>query len=121
MGTDSGRHDNVINGREKGKRFELKTAALWVAKFGGMVERSGYVNKKLDDAGVDLVGTDPFNIQCKAVETSMNTHKIIERMPHDDGNYNVIFHKRNHMGTVVSMDLADFMEIVGMLRSAKIL
>lgn len=90
---------------------------MWVAKFGGVVERSGYVNKKLDDAGVDLVGTEPFNIQCKAVESSLNVHRIIERMPNDT-NYNVIFHKRNHMGTVVSMSAEDFMELVGMLKSA---
>ena len=107
--------DNVINGRIKGKRFELKTAAMWTEKMGGPVERSGYVNKKLDDAGVDLVGTDPFNIQCKAVESSMNIHKILDRMPQDQ-NMNVVFHKRNHAGTVVSMSEADFMEMVLMLR-----
>lgn len=81
------------------------------------MDRSGYVNKKLDDAGVDLVGTEPFNIQCKAVESSINVHRIIERMP-VDANYNVVFHKRNHMGTVVSMDMEDFMELVGMLKAA---
>lgn len=80
-----------------------------------MVERSGYVNKKLDDAGVDLVGTDPFNIQCKAVESSLNVHRIIQGMPQDT-NINVVFHKRNHMGTVVSMDLEDFMALVHQLR-----
>lgn len=110
----------MINGREKGKRYELKIAAMWQRKFGGEVERSGYVNKKLDDAGVDLVGTDPFNIQCKAVEQSLNTHRILERMPQDT-NMNVIFHKRNNAGTVVSMDLDDFMEMVMMLRSARVL
>ena len=106
----------MINGRNKGKRYELQIAAMWVAKFGGMVDRSGYVNKKLDDAGVDLVGTEPLNIQCKAVESSLNVHRILERMPMDS-NYNVVFHKRNHMGTVVSMDMEDFMELVGMLKT----
>jgi hypothetical protein len=110
----------VINAREKGKRYELKTAAMWVRHFGGEVERSGYVNKKLDDAGVDLVGTDPFNIQCKAVESSVNTHRILQNMP-EDANYNVVFHKRNNAGTVVSMELDDFMELVTMLRSSRIL
>lgn len=105
----------MINGRDKGKRFELKTAAMWSEKMGGTVERSSYVNKKLDDAGVDLVGTDPFNIQCKAVESSMNVHKILDRMPQDD-NYNIVVHKRNHAGTVVCLSESDFMEIVMMLR-----
>jgi hypothetical protein len=115
MGTVVTKHDNVINGRDKGKRFELKIAAMWSDKMGGTVERSGYVNKKLDDAGVDLVGTDPFNIQCKAVESSINVHKILDRMPQDT-NMNVVIHKRNHAGTVVSMSVDDFMEIVMMLR-----
>lgn len=117
MGTHSGRNETVINGRDKGKRFELKVAHMWQDRFNTVVERSGYVNKKLDDAGVDLVGTDPFNIQCKAVESSINVHRILERMPHGS-NYNVVFHKRNHMGTVVSMDVDDFMEMVTMLRHA---
>lgn len=107
----------MINGRNKGKRFELKVAARWVAEFGGTVERSGYVNKKLDDQGVDLVGTEPFNIQCKAVEHSLNTHQVLMRMPQDT-NMNVIMHKRNHLGTVVSMDLEDFLELVHMLKQS---
>jgi len=93
---------------------------MWSDEFGGTVERSGYVNKKLDDAGVDLVGTDPFNIQCKAVESSINVHRILERMP-IDSNMNVVFHKRNHAGTVVSMTMEDFMEMVKMLRHSGVL
>lgn len=95
-------------------------AARWVAEFGGIVERSGYVNKKLDDMGVDLVGTSPFNVQCKAVEHSLNTHSVLQRMPQDE-NMNVIMHKRNHMGTVVSMDLEDFLELVHMLKQSQTL
>tara|TARA_R110000796_G_C14264459_1_gene400416 strand:+ start:204 stop:470 length:267 start_codon:yes stop_codon:yes gene_type:complete len=87
---------------------------------GGEVERSSYVNKKLDDAGVDLVGTDPFNIQCKAVERSMDLHTVLADMP-EDQNYNVVFHKRNNQGQIVAMRLDDFMELIVKLRQAKIL
>ena len=87
---------------------------------GGEVERSSYVNKKLDNAGVDLVGTDPFNIQCKAVERSMDLHTVLADMPEDE-NYNVVFHKRNNQGQIVAMRLEDFMELIVKLRQAKIL
>ena len=110
----------AINGRDKGKRYERQTARYWETEMGGEVERSSYVNKKLDDAGVDLVGTDPFNIQCKAVERSMDIHQILADMP-QDSNYNLVFHKRNKKGQVVCMELADFMELITKLRQASIL
>ena len=73
----------MINSRNKGRAFEQRIARIWVSLFGGVVERSSYVSKKRDDAGVDLIGTEPFNVQCKAVEQSMNIHSILERMPVD--------------------------------------
>ncbi len=62
----------MINPREKGKRFELKVAQWWRERHGGEVRRSKTVNRDLDNAGVDLVGTDPFLIQCKAVERNLH-------------------------------------------------
>ena len=87
---------------------------------GGEVERSSYVNKKLDDAGVDLVGTDPFNIQCKAVERSMDLHTVLADMP-TDSNYNVVFHKRNKQGQIAVLRLEDFMELIVKLRQAGVM
>jgi len=77
-------------------------------------------SKRTDDAGVDIMYTDPFSIQCKAVEKLGNIHKILNAMP-NDSNYNVVFHKRNNQGEVVSMMKDDFYEILSMLIRNQIL
>lgn len=105
----------AINSRDKGKRFELKMAHIWMNLFGGEVERSSFASKKLDDMGVDLTNTPPFNIQCKAHERSLDMHSILERMPLND-NYNVVVHKRNHRPPIVAMHLQDWLEMVQMLK-----
>jgi len=105
----------MINSREKGKRFELAIAKLWMEIMGGEVERTSFASKKMDDMGVDLTDTDPFFVQCKAVERSLDVHSILDRMPQDT-NYNIVIHKRNQQGSVVAMHLSDFMEIIQMLR-----
>lgn len=101
----------MINSRQKGKVFELKIAKVWMRLFGGNVERTSYASKKLDDMGVDLTDTDPFNIQCKAVESSMNYHAILERMPHGT-NINLVVHKRNHQPIVAALYLEDLLELL---------
>lgn len=110
----------MINSRDKGKRFELKIAKVWMRLFGGEVERTSYASKKLDDMGVDLTNTDPFNIQCKAVESSMNYHQILERMPHEH-NINLVIHKRNHQPPVVALYLEDFLELLTAMKREGIL
>lgn len=105
----------MINSRNKGKRFELMIAKLWMSLFGGEVERSSFASKKLDDMGVDLTNTDPFYIQCKAHERSLNLHEILERMPQDT-NYNVVIHKRNHQPPIAALHLDDFVELLKMLK-----
>ena len=71
-------------------------------------------SKRTDDLGIDIMYTDPFNIQCKAVEKLGSVHKILADMP-QGSNYNVIFHKRNRLGEVVVMSKDDFYEILQML------
>ena len=110
----------VINARDKGKRFELKIAKVWQRLFGGEPERTSYASKKLDDMGVDLTDTDPFNIQCKAVESSINYHAILERMPHGR-NVNLIVHKRNHQPVVAAMYLEDLLELLQSMKREGIL
>ena len=110
----------MINSRDKGKRFELKMAKLWMRLFGGDVERTSFASKKLDDMGVDLTNTPPFNLQCKAHERSLNIHEILERMPLDN-NYNVVIHKRNHQPPIAALHLEDFLELVQMLKQNNVL
>ena len=106
----------MINSREKGKRFELKMAKIWRQMFGGEVERSSFASKKLDDMGVDLTNTEPYNLQLKARERSLNIHDILERMP-EDNNYNIVIHKRNHQEPIAAMHLSDFLEMVETLKA----
>lgn len=106
----------MINSRDKGKRFERKMANIWRNMFGGEVERSSFASKKLDDMGVDLTNTDPYNLQLKAHERSINIHDILEAMPKDT-NYNVVIHKRNHQEPIAALHLSDFLELVEMLKA----
>ena len=110
----------MINSRDKGKRFELKMAKVWMRLFGGNVERTSYASKKLDDMGVALTDTDPFNIQCKAVESSINYHQILERMPHST-NINLVVHKRNQQPPVAALYLEDFLELLTAMKREGIL
>jgi len=110
----------MIDSRNKGKRFELQIAKMWMKAFGGRVERSSYASKKLDDMGVDLTNTEPFNVQCKAHERSIDLHTILQNMPNDT-NYNIVIHKRNHQASIVAMSMDDFMELVQMLKTNHIL
>jgi Holliday junction resolvase len=49
-----------------------------------------YESKRLDDAGVDIVNTSPFNMQCKNEAKRPDYHKLIQEMP--DG-INIVLHK----------------------------
>ena len=56
---------------------------------------SRYESKRADDAGIDIVGTDPFNIQCKNETKRPDYHKLITEMP--DG-INIVCHKYTKKG-----------------------
>lgn len=78
-------------------------------------------SKNLDDKGVDICYTAPFSFQCKAVERlSPGVHEVLKSMP-DDTNYNAVLWKRNNKGTVVSMDLGDFLELIQAMRKEKVI
>ena len=51
---------------------------------------SRYESKKADDAGVDIVGTGAFNIQCKNESKRPDYHKLITEMP---SGINIVLHK----------------------------
>lgn len=108
----------AINSRNKGKAFELEIIK-WFNKKGYNSVSSRSESKRLDDAGVDLCYTKPFNVQCKAVEKGLQYHKTLASMPKDT-NYNVVFHKKNRSGVVVAMTMEDFGELLDMLISNQI-
>jgi len=109
MGWFATKPSEVLNAKEKGKRFELRIARLWEKRHGGTVKRSSTVNKELDNEGVDLIGTDPFLIQCKAVERNLNYLDILERMPNDG--IRVVIHKRNNRPPVVCLYLDEWLDL----------
>lgn len=51
---------------------------------------SRYESKKADDAGIDIVGTGPFNFQCKNETKRPDYHKLITEMP---AGINIVLHK----------------------------
>ena len=100
-----------INSRKKGVVYEQKIAReMRDLGFRDCVT-SRAESKNLDDAGVDLCYTDPFNIQLKAVERFGTHHEVLRSMP-NDSNINVVFHKRNNKGTVVMMTKDDFYALI---------
>jgi len=99
----------MLDAKRKGKRFELRIARLWEKHHGGEVKRTSTVNKELDNEGVDLIGTDPFLIQCKAVERNMDYAPILARMPVDG--IRIVIHKRNNQPPLVCMYLDDWLDL----------
>lgn len=104
-----------INSKKKGNAYECKIAVeLRDLGFEGAVT-SRYASKKRDDEKVDLMHTEPFNVQCKAWKSAPNLHIELSKMP-KDGNYNVIFHKRPYKGDIVAMTKEDFYELLKLLK-----
>ncbi len=98
--------------RQKGHGFEREIAQLFRELGWTQCLTSRNESKTKDDKGVDLCFTDPWNVQCKAVESlSPSLHVIIKEMPQDDKS-NVVFHKKNKQGTIVAMSLESFIKII---------
>lgn len=107
----------MINARTKGHAFEREMAETF--RKHGWIEckTSRQASGKLvDDSGRDLIDTQPFNVQLKAVENLGSPHLALKHMP-DDGNINIVMHKRNHKGTIVAMSEEDFFKIAGFIPS----
>ena len=100
-----------MKSRAKGINYELQIINKFKKKGWTGACSSRSESKRLDDAGVDICFTDPFNVQCKAVENLGSAHATLAKMP-DDSNLNVVFHKRNRQGTVVSMSEEDFFTLL---------
>lgn len=105
-----------INARAKGNTYEREVAAKFRAAGFSRCVTSRSESKRLDDLGVDLCYTDPWIVQCKAVERLGPVHDIINGMP--PPGIPLVFHKRNRKGTVVSMRESDFWKILRALHAA---
>jgi len=103
----------LLNARAKGHTYELRIVNEWKKLTGNdEVWTSRNMSRIMDNLKVDLVGTDPFYIQCKALETAINAHAMLyQEMPQKKHFMNSMFHKRGKK-EVVSLKEVDFHKIV---------
>lgn len=99
-----------IKAKKKGNAFELQIVNL-LKEYGYDAKTTRFASRELDNLGVDVLTSAPFNIQCKAVERlSPGYHEILKDMPRDKTP--VVFHKRNNKGITVTMDVKDFCDLM---------
>lgn len=99
--------------RQKGTSYE-RAVAIKFREMGWVeCETSRFASKKMDDMKVDLVETEPFYVQCKAVENLGPPHNVLAEMP-NKGKINIVFHKKNRQGTIVAMSEESFWRLVEM-------
>jgi hypothetical protein len=103
--------------RAKGNTYELSIKNDHIDLGFKDVFTSRNESKRMDDAGVDLVGL-PYHVQCKAVERlSPGVHQVISNMPRDK--IRAVFHKRNRLGSVVCLEKDDWYKILTHLVKTK--
>jgi len=101
--------------RKKGSNYELQLVRLFKDFGYKSCCTSRLESKARDFAGIDLCNSGIFEVQAKAVEKLGPPHPILAKMPKTKGKINLLFHKKNHSGSVVSMTQEDFVTIVKML------
>ena len=106
--------------RDRGHRFERRMAEEFrnIGYTDCITSRAG--DKSMDEQGVDLLKTYPFNIQCKNYKQCVNYPQIFSEMP-DDTNYNVILSKVKRKGTYAILTLDDFLELIQKLKKEQII
>jgi hypothetical protein len=100
----------MIKSKKKGNAFELQIVNL-LKEYDYDAASTRATDRSLDNKGVDVLTSAPFNIQCKAVERlSPGYHEILKNMPTDKTR--IIAHKVNNKGTVIVMDITDFADLL---------
>jgi len=99
-----------MNARNKGHNYERKIRKELREMGWRACETSRYANRALDDQKVDLANTDPYQIQCKAVERGINYHDLLGEMP-KNAKINCVFHKKNRKEVVV-LSKQDFYNLI---------
>jgi hypothetical protein len=74
------------------------------------------MSKAADDAGMDLVNTGRFNLQCKHVERGLDLHGTLERMP--TFGFNVVLWKRNRKTALAVLTMSQAQELISLLQIA---
>lgn len=105
----------ALNAKQKGNRWELACARL-LKPIWPQVATARLMSKAADDAGLDLVNTGRFNIQCKHVERGLDLHGTLERMP--TFGFNVVLWKRNRKTALAVLTMSQAQELISLLQIA---
>lgn len=114
-------NSKTINTRRAGHQYERDLAKELREFFGDEeISTSRYSSRKLDDAKVDIYGTQKygFHIQAKRYKNNPNIFDILSKMPTDEC-INTVFWKKPHVGEIVSMTKEDFYELLNVLINEK--
>lgn len=105
----------AINAKQKGNRWELACARL-LKPIWPQAATARLMSKAADDAGIDLVNTGRFNIQCKHVERGLDLHSTLDRMP--NFGFNVVLWKRNRKTALAVLTMSQAQELIYLLQIA---
>lgn len=105
----------ALNAKQKGNRWELACARLLKPTW-PQVATARLMSKAADDAGLDLVNTGRFNIQCKHVERGLDLQGTLERMP--TFGFNVVLWKRNRKTALAVLTMSQAQELISLLQIA---
>ena len=106
--------------RRKGHSFERKIMNEFIDLGFDNCKTSRNESHTMDVKGIDLVNTGCFNVQCRSRESQFNYLTLLQAMP-EDGNYNLIIHKKNYSGELVIISKQDFFELIRMLKTENII
>ena len=82
------------NNRSAGHRFE-RLCVNWCKEHGfEKAVSSRMESRSRDNAKVDICYTEPFNIQCKSMASKLDYEVVLDEMPNEENNFNVIFHRK---------------------------
>lgn len=97
--------------RRKGHSYERKVAKE-LRKLGFDALTSRQADPLADPKGIDIAGTFPLAIQCKAVERLGAHSTILEGMDPGAGAIPVLYHKRARQPETVTLFKDDFHELI---------
>ena len=101
----------AVNSKRKGAAGERELARK-LNEYGFNTRRSVQYNGKADDGKADLLGLPGIHIESKRVER-LNLYDAMSQAIHDakDGEFPTVFHRKNHCEWLVTMRLADWVEL----------
>ena len=111
-----------VNSRSVGNQYERDLVSRYRELTGDPeIHTSRLMSKALDDAGVDIWGTDKYGLWIQAkryANTPPKLHDVLDKMPDDDC-INVVYWKKPHHGEVVIMKAEDFESMFVALNNLK--